>query len=121
MKNTLIILGLIGSATAAFGQTTPKSNQITQSGHDNVFKMEVKGNDGDTLPSRTRTIIQSGSNQILIDTTAISGLPDGVLENVAVDQRGKKNVVSIETKGGKGNSVQVTQSGSGNTVSIKQN
>ncbi len=121
MKNTLLILGLIGSATAAFGQTTPKNNQIVQKGNNNVFKMEVKSNEGDTLSPRTRVITQNGSNQILIDTTAMSGSLEETMENVAVSQRGKSNVVSIETKGGKGNSVQVTQSGSGNTVSIKQN
>ena len=118
---SLIILGLIGSATAAFGQTPQKSKQIVQHGNNNVFKMEVKGTDGDTLAPRTRVITQNGTNQILIDTTAVAGSPEGVMENVAVDQRGKKNVIAIESKGGKGNSVQITQSGSGNTVSIKQN
>ncbi|WP_373514704.1 hypothetical protein [Persicitalea sp.] len=120
MKNTLLILGLIGSATAVSAQTTPQKNQIVQQGNNNVFQLEVKGTPGDTLP-RTRVITQNGTNQILIDTTAVSGSAEGVMENVAVEQRGKKNVVAIETKGGKGNSVQVTQSGSGNTVSIKQN
>src|SRR5690606_36190141 len=104
MKNTLIILGLISSATAAFGQTTPKNNQIVQKGNNNLFKMEVKGTDGDTLSPRTRIITQKGSNQILIDTAATSGSLEESMENVAVSQRGKKNVVAIETKGGKGNS-----------------
>ncbi|MFB9295269.1 hypothetical protein [Persicitalea jodogahamensis] len=121
MKNTILILGLISSATAAFGQTTLKNNQIVQKGNNNVFKMEMKGADGDTLSPRTRVITQNGSNQILIDTVATSGSLEETMENVAVSQQGKKNVVSIKTKGGKGNTVQVTQSGSGNSVSIKQN
>ncbi len=127
MKNTIIILGLIGTATAAFGQTTPKQEkkiqQITQNGNNNVVQMSMQAAEGDTITPQTltQTIIQDGDNLIHIESNATPDSLNKILENVAVDQKGKGNVVSVQGKSGKNNSVQVTQSGSGNSVSIKQN
>jgi hypothetical protein len=119
MKNVLIMLGLISSTTVAFGQA--KSSPIVQKGNNNVVKMEIKGNSPDTLGEKTRIITQKGKNQIHIESTTTPDSLRTTLENVAIEQQGKGNVVSIESNAGKGNTVSVSQSGSGNTVSIKQN
>lgn len=121
MKNLMLLIGLIGSATTAFGQSTNKTSQIVQKGNKNVINMEVKGNGSDTLAAPTRIITQHGNNQIHIESTTSPDSLNQVLENVAIEQQGKSNAVSIQSKGGKGNSVQITQSGSGNSISIKQN
>ncbi len=121
MKNLIIILGLVGSATAAFGQTPAKPSPIVQKGNNNVVKMEINSIDRDTLDRKTRIISQHGDNQIHIESDSPLDSLRSTLENMAVEQRGKGNVVSVQSNGGKGNKVTVTQSGSGNTVSIKQN
>lgn len=126
MKNTIIILGLLGAATTAFGQTTEKKTkpqQITQDGNNNVVKMNMRAVEGDTLTpeTMTRTLTQKGNNLIHIESTMSPDSLAQTMENVAIEQKGKRNVISIDSKGGKGNSVQVSQSGSGNSVNIKQN
>lgn len=122
MKNTLLVLGLIGSATAAFGQSSEKPNQkIMQKGNGNVVKVEMTGLEGDTLAPQSRTILQNGNNLVHIESNMPGDSLNKVLENVAVEQKGKNNVVSVQGTGGKNNSVNVVQSGSGNSVSIKQN
>lgn len=122
MKNTLLILGLIGSATAAFGQSTEKPKQnIMQKGNGNVVKVEMTGTEGDTLSQQSHTILQNGNNLIHIESNMSGDSLNKSLENVAVQQKGKNNVVSVQGTGGKNNTVNVVQSGSGNSVSIKQN
>ena len=122
MKNTLILLvALVGSAAASFGQASPKSQQIMQKGNKNVVKVEMNGSQGDTLIAPTRTISQNGDNLIHIESTLPADSLAQAMKNVAVEQQGKGNVVSIKSTGGKGNTVQINQSGSGNSVSIKQN
>lgn len=122
MKNTLILLAaLLGSTVAAFGQTSQKTQQIMQKGNKNVVKVEMNGTQGDTLVSPTHMISQNGNNLIHIESTLPADSLARAMENVAVEQQGKGNVVSIKSTGGKGNTVQISQSGSGNSVSIKQN
>jgi len=122
MKNTLLILGLIGSATTAFGQSAEKPKQnIMQKGNGNVVSIEMNGPQGDTLSPQSRTILQKGSNLVHIESNMPGDSLNKSLENVAVEQKGKNNVVSVQGTGGQNNTVNVVQSGSGNSVSIKQN
>lgn len=121
MKNLLILFGLVGSASAASAQTTEKPAQLTQQGEKNIINMNLKNSEGDTLSNHTRIITQKGTNQILIEANTTPDSLNRMMENVAVEQSGKKNVVAIQSQGGKGNSVQISQSGSGNSISIKQN
>lgn len=122
MKNTLLILSLISSASAAFGQSVEKPKQnIMQKGNGNVVNIEMNGPEGDTLSPQSRTILQNGNNLVHIESTMPGDSLNKSLENVAVEQKGKNNVVSVQGTGGKNNTVNIVQSGSGNSVSIKQN
>lgn len=121
MKNLLILLGLAGSATAAIGQTTEKPAQLVQKGEKNVINMNLKDIEGDTLSNHTRIITQQGTNQIHIEGNTTPDSLHTLMKNVAVNQSGKKNKVSIQSQGSKGNTVQISQSGSGNSITIKQN
>lgn len=118
----MLLLGLIGgSATAATAQVAGDPTQISQQGEKNVIKMEIKDTAHDTLKTRTRVITQRGTNQIRIDTNTSPDSLQKLTENVAIDQTGKSNVVSIKSETSAGNSVQIRQSGSNNSITIKQN
>lgn len=121
MKNVLILLGLLGSATVAAAQTTGKTTQLSQQGEKNVISMNLKNGESDTLANHTRIVTQKGTNQIHIEANTSPDSLRTLMENVAVEQTGKNNRVSIKSEGGKGNTVQISQSGSGNSVTIKQN
>lgn len=121
MKNILILLGLVSSATVAIGQTAEKPAQLVQKGENNAINMNLKSSESDTLSNHTRIISQKGTNQIHIEANTTPDSLSTLMENITVEQKGKKNSVVIEGQGGKGNTVQISQSGSGNSVSIKQN
>ncbi|MPR35280.1 hypothetical protein [Salmonirosea aquatica] len=121
MKNILILLGLVGSATVASAQTAEKPSQLVQKGEKNVINMNLKSTEGDSLSNHTRIITQTGTNQIHIEGNTTPDSLRTLMENVAIEQAGQKNKVSIQSQGGKGNTVQISQSGSGNSISIKQN
>lgn len=121
MKNIMILIGLLGPASVALGQAVQTPTRITQEGEKNTVNMTMKGSEKDTLTNRTRIITQKGTNQVHIEATTTPDSLNRMMENVAINQEGKGNKVSITSEGGNGNSVQINQSGSKNSITIKQN
>lgn len=120
MKKIMIFLGLVGSTTVAFGQAA-QSPKITQEGEKNTVNVKMQGGESDTLATHTRIITQKGTNQVHIEAATTPDSLNRMLENVAINQEGKGNKVSITSGGGQGNTVQINQSGSKNSIIIKQN
>lgn len=120
MKNILILLGVLASATSVLGQNKPKPSEMQQKGEHNSIQLEVKGATADTLVAKTKIITQQGSNQIHIESNTPADSLHKTLENVAIEQEGKNNKVAITTEGTGTKTVQIRQSGSNNKVNIIQ-